>query len=350
MPSNVPSLIPTPTKPQFDTVTPTSLPSNQPTLSPIGPASITVFSTNNTLVLNITLPDETRLRRRLIEVSDDTIVVLERTIDSVASRDLTEDQRVKDVAVTNVIILENGEVEVIYDLALEELCGDDPCDAQNGIELFDIVTQSITDQVVDGNFTEELNKNADDFDCVSQDCSTLKSATVLNATYDQDPQVQKVTATPTASPSQFDPLSSKSAKRPKSAKTKASKRSGKGRKRKSKSTQSPTSSPAVIGSSSSKGSKGSSSKSQKSSKTDDKRSRKRQRDHTDQNELIIHKKDEPPPVSSERRRRRKHVSTTDTSFTLLVDDSRTRDEYSESINSKIYRPMRKRKHTIAENA
>lgn len=346
MPSEVPTPIPTPTptKSQFDTVTPTSLPSNQPTLSPIGPASITVFSTNNTLVLNITLPDETRLRRRLIEVSDDTIVVLERTIDSVASRDLTEDQRVKDVAVTNVIILENGEVEVIYDLALEELCGDDPCNAQKGIELFEIVTQSITDQVDDGNFTEELNKNAEG--CTSQDCSTLKSATVSVVAFDTDPQVQKVTATPTASPSQFDPLSSKSAKRPKSAKTKASKRSGKGRKRKSKSSQSPTSSP-VVTVSSSKGSKGSSSKSQKSSKADD---RKRKRKHTEKDELIIYEKKGSSPVTKWKRRR-KHVSTTDTSFTLLVDDNNTRDEYLELASSKMYRPMRKRKHiTIAENA
>ena len=342
-PSQVPTLIPTPTKPQFDTVTPTALPSNQPTLSPIGPASITVVSTNNTLVLNVTLSDETRLRRRLIEVSDDTIDVLEKTIESVASRDLTEGQRVEDVEVTNVISLENGEVEIIYNLALEELCGDDPCDAQNGIELFEIVTQSITDQVEQGTFTKELQENADD--CVSQDCSTLNSATVLVGSFDEDPQVQKVTATPTASPSQFDPLSSKSAKRSKSAKTKASKRSGKGRKRKSKSSQSPTTSSPVVTDSSSKGSKGSSSKSQKSSKADDK---KRKRKHTDQNKLIIHEKDEPSPVSSERKRR-KHV--TDTSFTLLVDDSKTRDEYPDSASSKIYRPMRKRKHiTIAENA
>jgi len=348
VPSEVPTIIPTPTKPQFDTVSPTSLPSNQPTLSTIGPASITVFSTNNTLVLDITLPDETRLiRRRLVEVSDDTIEILERTIDSVASRDLTEDQRVKDVDVTNVIILENGEVEVIYNLALEELCGDDPCDDQNGIDLFEVVTQSIADQVVKGTFTEELQENAKE--CTSEDCSTLKSATVLVGTFDTDPQVQKVTATPTASPSQFDPLSSKSAKRSKSAKTKASKRSGKGRKRKSKSTESPTSSPVVTDSSSKGSNKGSSSKSQKSSKADN---RKRQRYHnTYQNELIIHEKDDIGiSTVTYRKRRRKHVPL-DTSFTLVVDDNETRDEYPELASSKIYRPMRKRTHiTIAENA
>ena len=286
---------------------------------------------------------ETPQRRMLVEVSDDTVETLETTIESVASRDLTEDQRVKDVEVTNVVILESGEVEVLYDLALEELCGDDPCDTQNGIELFEIVTQSITDQVADGTFTVELQENADE--CVSQDCSTLKSATVSVVAFDTDPQVQKVTATPTASPSQFDPLSSKSAKRSKSAKTKVSKRS-KGRKRKSKSTQSPTSSP-ESNETSSKGSKGSSSKSQKSSKADNS---KRKRKHTDQNELIIHEKDEIPTVKKWKRRR-KHVSTA-TSFTLLVDDiNKTRDEYHGPASSKMYRPMRKRKHiTIAEKA
>ena len=157
--------------------------------------------------------------------------------------------------------------------------------------------------------------------------------------FDQDPQVQKVTATPTASPSQFDPLSSKSAKRPKSAKTKTSKskRSGKGRKRKSKASQ-PTSAPAVTDLSS-KGSKHSSSKSRKSSKVSS-GDRKRKRKHIEKDELIIHEKDGPSSVTKWKRRR-KHVLT-DTSFTLLVDDSKTRDEYPESATSKMYRPMRKR--------
>ena len=156
--------------------------------------------------------------------------------------------------------------------------------------------------------------------------------------FDQDPQVQKVvTATPTASPSQFDPLSSKSAKRPKSAKTKTSKskRSGKGRKRKSKASESPP----IVTDSSSKGSKHSSSKSRKSSKVSS-GDRKRKRKHIEKDELIIHEKDGPSSVTKWKRRR-KHVLT-DTSFTLLVDDSKTRDEYPESATSKMYRPMRKR--------
>ena len=73
--------------------------------------------------------------------------------------------------------------------------------------------------------------------------------------------------------------------------------------------------------------------------------------HTEQNELILHEKDDIDisPVTN-RKRRRKHAST-DTSLTLLVDDDKTRDEYPESVSSKMYRSMRKRKHiTIPENA
>ena len=193
---------------------PSQQPSAGPTISESTPApspsntndevSITVISSDNCLVLNVTSSnDDTRGRRRLIQVvTNTTIHILEETIENVATESLTEGQSVKDVNVTNTTILNDEQLKVCYDLVLSELCGDIPCSLLAEIStMYNDTIQFMTEQIDNGNFTIELKKNVDEAECGDDECSILQGAAVVDGEFDTDPVTEiDQTLVPTASP------------------------------------------------------------------------------------------------------------------------------------------------------
>ena len=190
---------------------PSSQPSAGPTISESTPApsddeaSITVISSGNEIVLNTTSSnDEERERRRLTQVvTNTTIQILEETIENVAAESLTEGQSVKDVTVTNTTILDDEEqLKVVYDLVLSELCDDMPCPVLVEIStMYNDTIRFMAEQIDNGNFTIELQKNVDEADCGDDECSILQGAAVVEGEFDTDPVTEiGSTSVPTASP------------------------------------------------------------------------------------------------------------------------------------------------------
>ena len=198
MPSMSPSQQPS-AGPTIGESTPAPSPSNTDNES-----SITVISSGNEIVLNITTIDDTRGRRRLNQVvTNTTIHVLEETIENVATESLTEGQSVKDVNVTSTTITDNEEqLLVVYDLVLSELCNDVPCSELAEIStMYNDTIRYMTTQIDNGNFTIELQKNVDVAECGDDDCSILQGAAVVDGEFDPDPVTEiDQTSVPTASP------------------------------------------------------------------------------------------------------------------------------------------------------
>ena len=182
---------------------PSSQPSAGPTISESTPvpspsntddkASITVISSGNEIVLDVTSSNDT--------VTDTTIQILEETIESIAAESLTEGQSVKDVEVTNITIIDD-EAKVFYNLVLSEECIDIPCSVLAEIStMYNDTIQFIAEQIDNGNFTIELQKNVDEAECGDDECSILQGAAVVDGEFDTDPVTEiGSTAVPTASP------------------------------------------------------------------------------------------------------------------------------------------------------
>ena len=195
-------------------VSPSSQPSAGPTTSESTPApspsntddeaSITVISSGNEIVLNITSIDDIRGRRRLTQVvTNATIQILEETIENVAAESLTKGQSVKDVTVTNTTILDNEEqLKVVYDLILSELCDDVPCSILEEIStMYNDTIRFMAEQIDNGNFTAELQENVEEAECGDDDCSILQGSAVVDGDFDTDPVTEiDQTLVPTASP------------------------------------------------------------------------------------------------------------------------------------------------------
>jgi len=198
MPSTSPSHQPS-ASPTIRESTPAPSPSNTDNES-----SITVISSGNEIVLNITTIDDTRGRRRLNQVvTNTTIQVLEETIENVAAESLAEGQSVKDVNVTNTTLLDDEEqLKVVYDLVLSELCGNIACTELVEIStLYNDTIRFMAEQIDNGNFTIELQENVEEAECGDDDCSILQGAAVVDGDFDTDPVTEiGSTSVPTASP------------------------------------------------------------------------------------------------------------------------------------------------------
>ena len=198
MPSMSPSQQPS-AGPTIGESTPAPSPSNTDNES-----SITVISSGNEIVLNITTIDDTRGRRRLNQVvTNTTIQVLEETIENVAAESLAEGQSVKDVNVTNTTLLDDEEqLKVVYDLILSELCIDVPCSVLAEIStMYNDTIQFMAEQIDNGNFTIELQTNVNEAGCGDDECSILQGAAVVDGDFDTDPVTEiGSTSVPTASP------------------------------------------------------------------------------------------------------------------------------------------------------
>ena len=200
MPSTSPSQQPT-AGPTINESTPAPSPSNTD-----GEASITVISSGNEIVLNITSSnDEERERRRLTQaVTNTTIQILEETIENIAAESLTEGQSVKDVNVTNntTLIDDEEQIKVVYDLVLSELCGNIACTELAEIStMYNDTIRFMAEQIDNGNFTIKLQKNVEEAECGDDECSILQGAAVVDGEFDPDPVTEiDQTLVPTSSP------------------------------------------------------------------------------------------------------------------------------------------------------